>query len=368
MKTLGLEGREVERLRERAEELRRERLDRRTAAGRLRARSRRPPEPRAPSRCSGSGAWRVSTGDITTGELVQAMALFAILGFPFRIVGFLLEELPRAVVAHDRITGVLAAPRSAPSRRILARCRRVRSTVELEDVRFAYEDDGRCSTSVSAHVDAGEVVALVGSTGSGKSTLCSLLVHLHGPRRREPSGWAACRSTEVDPDELHQAAALVFQESFLFADTVRENLAMGAAVDRRRAVGRARDRPGPSVRRAAAPGARRGHRRARRHALRRSAPAHRAGPRAAAPAAPAPARRRHVGGRRHRGAGDPRSPARRRGRHHHRRRAPRLHHRARRSRAAPRRAAASRRPAPIRSCSRCPPTPRSCAPTKPTPA
>ena len=45
-----------------------------------------------------------------TGELVQAMALFAILAFPFRIVGFLLEELPRAVVAHDRITGVLAAP------------------------------------------------------------------------------------------------------------------------------------------------------------------------------------------------------------------------------------------------------------------
>ena len=65
------------------------------------------------------GAWRVSTGALTTGELVQAMALFAILAFPFRVVGFLLEELPRAVVAHDRITEVLAAPltRPAPPRR-----------------------------------------------------------------------------------------------------------------------------------------------------------------------------------------------------------------------------------------------------------
>src|SRR3546814_1867379 len=56
------------------------------------------------------GAWRVSSGDVTTGELVQAMSLFGVLAFPFRVLGFLLEELPRAVVAHDRINGVLAAP------------------------------------------------------------------------------------------------------------------------------------------------------------------------------------------------------------------------------------------------------------------
>src|SRR5690606_41419951 len=61
------------------------------------------------------GAWRISAGAISTGELVQAMALFHILAFPMRVVGCLLEELPRAVVSADRIEGALAAPsRPAP--------------------------------------------------------------------------------------------------------------------------------------------------------------------------------------------------------------------------------------------------------------
>jgi ATP-binding cassette subfamily B protein len=83
---------------------------------------------------------------------------------------------------------------------------------------------------VSARVAPGEVVALVGSTGAGKSTLCELLAHLV-----EPSDGTirigGVPLDQVDPDDLHQAVALVFQESFLFADSVRENLAMGAEVD-----------------------------------------------------------------------------------------------------------------------------------------
>ena len=149
VKTLGLEGREVARMQERAEELRRQRL----IVGRLRA-SFEPGLDALPNLGTIAllwlGAWRVSTGDITTGELVQAMALFAILAFPFRIVGFLLEELPRAVVAHDRITGVLAAeerteptdPRPLPDGPL---------EVDLEGVRFSYEEDD-VLVDVSAHV------------------------------------------------------------------------------------------------------------------------------------------------------------------------------------------------------------------------
>ncbi|MFL6205689.1 MAG: ABC transporter ATP-binding protein [Acidimicrobiales bacterium] len=226
VKTLGLEGREVERMRARAEELRRERL----TVGRLRA-GFEPGLDALPNLGTilllWLGAWRVSTEHITTGELVQAMALFAILAFPFRIVGFLLEELPRAVVAHDRITGVLAAeeradpprPRSLPEGPL---------AVDLDGVRFRYEDED-VLTGVSAHIDAGEVVALVGSTGTGKSTLCSLLVHLIEP----DAGTIRIGGVELhelDADELHRAAALVFQESFLFAESVRGNLAMGAQV------------------------------------------------------------------------------------------------------------------------------------------
>jgi len=223
VKTLGLEDREVERLRQRAEDLRRERL----VVGRLRA-GFEPGLDALPNLGTIAllwlGAWRVSSGAVSTGELVQAMALFGILAFPFRIVGFLLEELPRAVVAHDRIERVLAA-RSRANPEVPVPLPDGPLDLVLDGVGFSFEDD-RVLDGVSARLVPGEVVALVGSTGAGKSTLCNLIVHLIDPTEGQVR-IGGVPLDRADPASLHRAAALVFQESFLFADTVRENLAMG---------------------------------------------------------------------------------------------------------------------------------------------
>ena len=223
VKTLGLEDREVGRLRDKAEQLRQERL----VVGRLRA-GFEPGLDALPNLGTIAllwlGAWRVSSGAVTTGELVQAMLLFGILAFPFRIVGFLLEELPRAVVANDRVQGVLAAPE---------RVRPVAAVplppggldVVLDRVDFSHGPDV-VLTGVSARLAPGEVVALVGSTGSGKTTLCNLIAHLIDPGAGEIR-IGGVRLLDVEPTDLRRTTALVFQETFLFADTVRENLAMG---------------------------------------------------------------------------------------------------------------------------------------------
>lgn len=223
VKTLGLEEREVERLRRRAEDLRRERL----VVGRLRA-GFEPGLDALPNLGTIAllwlGAWRVSSGAVSTGELVQAMALFGILAFPFRIVGFLLEELPRAVVANDRVEGVLAArPRAMPAAPVALPDGPL--DLVLEDVGFSFDGD-TVLAGVSARLVPGEVVALVGATGAGKSTLCNLIVHLIDPTEGQVRV-GGVPLEQADPASLHRAVALVFQESFLFADTVRENLAMG---------------------------------------------------------------------------------------------------------------------------------------------
>ncbi len=227
VKTLGLEEREVHRLMRAADELRHERLE----VGRLRA-AFEPGLDALPNLGTivllGVGAWRLSTGAVTVGELVQAMTLFGILAFPFRIVGFLLEELPRAVVANDRVRAVLEAPvRPAPASPALLPVGPLE--VVLDDVRFAYGDDVVLDR-VSARLAPGEIVALVGSTGAGKTTLCTLLAHLLDPVAGEIR-IGGVGLADLDPDELHRAVALVFQESFLFADTVRENLTLGEPVD-----------------------------------------------------------------------------------------------------------------------------------------
>jgi ATP-binding cassette, subfamily B, bacterial len=227
VKTLGLEAREVERLSVVARELRTARL----AVGRLRA-TFEPVLDALPNLGTiallALGAWRVAEGVITTGQLVQAMALFTILTFPMRVVGFLLEELPRAVVASDRIADVLATPtRPAPAEGAGTPLPDGPLPVDVRALSFAYAAD---ADPVLAGVDLalapGEVVALVGATGSGKSTLCHLLAHLY-----QPSGGAVRLAgvdlSRADPASLRSAVALVFQEAFLFAATVRENLALG---------------------------------------------------------------------------------------------------------------------------------------------
>jgi ATP-binding cassette subfamily B protein len=173
------------------------------------------------------GGWRVSTGAVSPGDLVQAMALFTLLAFPMRVVGFLLEEMPRSVVALDRIDGVLAAspepapahPRALPSGPL---------DVEAHGLEYGYVAGVRVLQDCDLRLASGEVVALVGPTGCGKTTLCELLAGLDRPDR------GVVRVGGIDPTEVTRAdlrtsVALVFQESFLFADTIANNITIGTA-------------------------------------------------------------------------------------------------------------------------------------------
>jgi len=180
----------------------------------------------------------VSEGVITTGDLVQAMVLFALLAFPMRVIGYLLEELPRSVVSRERIVDVLDTdhtptdatfvPGPNPRRRLPDGP----LPLSVRGLSFAYGAE-RVLEDVTFDVDPGTVVAIVGATGSGKSTLCNLLAGLARPTAGEIRLGDVPLSL-ADPRDLRSAVALVFQETFLFADTVLENLTLGEAVEEER--------------------------------------------------------------------------------------------------------------------------------------
>jgi ABC-type multidrug transport system fused ATPase/permease subunit len=229
VKTLGIEDREVARLRDASARLR----DARVRVGRLRA-SFEPGIDALPElgmiALLAVGSWLVSRESLTVGELVQAVALFTMLSVPMRIVGFFLQEMPRSVVARDRVDTLLADRRRDdvdPERKVplpggpLA--------LDATDLAFAYTDLD-VLTAVDLHVRAGESVAVVGSTGAGKSTLVLTLSGLVPPTR----GGVRLGGAElwrVDPEERTAAMAVVFQETILFADTIRENIALGRELD-----------------------------------------------------------------------------------------------------------------------------------------
>jgi ABC-type multidrug transport system fused ATPase/permease subunit len=224
VKSLGLEEHEVTRLSVAADELRKERIE----VGRLRAFF-EPALDALPNlgiiAILAVGSWRISEGVISPGDVVQAMALFTLLAFPMRVVGFLLEEMPRAVVATERLDRVLAAD-LAPEPDDHAAPPSSPAVVEVEGVSYSYPTGEPVLTDVTFALAAGEVVALVGPTGCGKSTLCELLVGLVAPDT------GTIRVHGLAPDRLRREArrdllALVFQESFVFADTVQENVLVG---------------------------------------------------------------------------------------------------------------------------------------------
>jgi ABC-type multidrug transport system fused ATPase/permease subunit len=239
VKTLGRQDAEVERLGQAADQLRVARV----RVGALRALF-EPTLDALPNLAIiallAVGGWRVSTGAISPGDLVQAMALFTLLAFPMRVVGFLLEEIPRSVVALDRIDGVLAAapevvptdPHPLPSGGL---------DVEAEGLEYGYVAGVPVLAGCDLRIASGEVVALVGPTGCGKTTLCELLAGLDRPERGTVHV-GGIDLTEVTRDELRSTGvALVFQESFLFTDTIANNITIGTEAAGTDATGAATD-------------------------------------------------------------------------------------------------------------------------------
>ena len=173
-----------------------------------------------------AGTSRVGSGDISAGQLVTVAYLFTLLAFPVRAIGWVLNELPRSVVGWDRVQRVLQATgaqqhggeRLAPGSAAAA--------LDVAGVSFAYGDT-QVLDEVSFSVRPGRTVALVGQTGAGKSTLASVLVRLLDP----DTGRVAYDEVDVRalaPGAVAEVASLVPQSTFLFDDTVRGNLTLGA--------------------------------------------------------------------------------------------------------------------------------------------
>ncbi len=221
VKTLGRESVEVERMRAASQRLRDERI----RVGRMRA-AFEPAIDALPTVGAIAlllvGAWLVGNGSATPGDLVVAATLFSLLAIPLLIVGFFLEEVPRSVVSLERVDRVLDRPVPAPTAADRWHPAEGPLDLAIDDLAVGYGSklvlDG-----VSLQVRAGETVALVGATGSGKSTLLETVAGLNS-RSRGSIRLSGTDLDRIDPDVLHEAVALVFQEAFLFADSVVENV------------------------------------------------------------------------------------------------------------------------------------------------
>jgi len=177
----------------------------------------------------GYGGHLVIDGEMTIGELVSFNIYVLMLIQPLRMLGMIVANGQRASAAGVRIAEVLdtapaivdvASPTALPDQGALGR-------VELREVEFDYHPEAAGAgvlQGLSLTIEPGESVALVGATGSGKSTVARLL-----PRFYDVDGGAVMIDgvdvRSVERRKLRKAVSIVFEETFLFSSSIRENIA-----------------------------------------------------------------------------------------------------------------------------------------------
>ncbi|MCA9784181.1 MAG: ABC transporter ATP-binding protein [Calditrichaeota bacterium] len=177
------------------------------------------------------GGHEVLAGALTFGTLVAFLNYAERFFRPIRDLAEKYNILQSAMAAAERVFEIMDQEPSITGGSIAVR--ELRGEIEFRNVSFAYEPGVPVIRDLSFHIPAGSSAALVGYTGSGKSTVASLLLRFYEPQ----SGSILIDGVdlrELKLDELRRRMAIVLQDVFLFSGSVRENIGLGADYDDQR--------------------------------------------------------------------------------------------------------------------------------------
>ncbi len=172
------------------------------------------------------GALLVMRLELTRGELFAFYTYAMMLGEPWRSLAELAMTAQRSAVALDRIFEVLDEEPTVVDREGAVPLETLRSEIRFEDVHFAYSEDAEILHGVSFSARLGQVIAIVGPTGAGKSTIIKLLARLYDVTGgRITFDGVDIRDGTIE--SVRRQTGLVPQDPFLFAGTLAENIAYG---------------------------------------------------------------------------------------------------------------------------------------------
>lgn len=172
------------------------------------------------------GGLRVADGAIAIGILLASVLYVRNFFAPLQEVAMFLNSYQAATAALEKVSGVLEEEPTVPDPTDAVDLWTARGHVAFEDVTFGYADDRVILPHFSLDIPAGQTIALVGTTGAGKSTLAKLVSRFYDPTR------GAVTLDGVDlrrlhPKDLRRAIVMVTQEAYLFSGTVADNIALG---------------------------------------------------------------------------------------------------------------------------------------------
>jgi len=170
------------------------------------------------------GGIQVIKGNLTLGELVAFNSYVGMLLWPMRSVGQIINLSQRYIAARDRLLEILNSPVEEEDANAITLP--IRGEVVFDNVTFGYDKNRPVIKNISFRANPGETIAIVGPTGCGKSTILELISRLYNPQK----GTIYIDGIDIRRfklDHLRKNIGIVFQEPFLFSDTIRNNIAFG---------------------------------------------------------------------------------------------------------------------------------------------
>ena len=172
------------------------------------------------------GGRQVMNGNMTPGELAAVVLYLQILALPVRMAGWVVNAYARAASAGERLFEILDAPSPVQEIENATTLKNLKGHIEFDNVSFAYDDGKPVLRNINLEANPGEIIALVGPPGSGKSTIANLL-----PRFYDVStGSIKVDGVDVKEFTLHslrENIGMVQQDVFLFTTSLKENIKYG---------------------------------------------------------------------------------------------------------------------------------------------
>ena len=173
------------------------------------------------------GLREIDAGRLTHGDMAAFILYMGLLSMPVRMTGWIVNTFSWAASAGSRIYDVLDAESTVKDKPGALELPRVRGTVRFNNVSTAYDSDASVIRDISFTVEHGEMVAILGAPGSGKSTIVHLI-----PRFYDVTAGSATIDghdvRDVTLSSLRMNVGIVMQDVFVFGATIRENIAYGA--------------------------------------------------------------------------------------------------------------------------------------------
>ncbi len=173
------------------------------------------------------GGSQVLAGKSTPGTFFSFLTALIMIYEPIKGVSAINNTLQQGIAAAERVFDVLDVESDVPEKKDAIELPRVNNTIEFTDVRFQYDEDTEVLKGINLKVRAGEILAVVGSSGGGKSTLVNLIPRFYDVS----SGSLAIDGTDIRDvtfKSLRNQIGVVTQQTILFNDTVRNNIAYGS--------------------------------------------------------------------------------------------------------------------------------------------